>query len=147
MLLDRLAILNADDLPRERVEVPEWGGHVFVRTLTGAERDSFENETVLFRPLGQSGPNMDAMNRTRARLCARAMCDEEGRRIFSDDDVAALSAKSAAALDRVYEVAARLSKIGRQDMEELVKNSASAPGGASCSDSPAPLAAASANCS
>src|SRR5262245_59600915 len=119
MLLNRELILQADDLPRERVDVEEWGGHVFVRTLTGAERDAFENETVLFRPKGQSAPNMDAMNRTRARLCARAMCDEEGRRIFTDQDVEALARKSAAALDRVYEVAARLSKIGQKDVEEL----------------------------
>ena len=35
-------IISADDLQRERVDVLEWKGHVFVKTMTGAERDSFE---------------------------------------------------------------------------------------------------------
>lgn len=132
-LLTREQILQADDLPRELVPVPEWGGEVWVRTLTGTERDTFESETLLFRPRGESAPNLDALHQTRARLCARAVCDERGRRLFSDDDVAALGQKSAAALDRVFEVAARLNRISARDLEELEKNSATARGGASSS--------------
>lgn len=132
-LLNRDAILKADDLPRELVQVPEWGGEVWVRTLTGRERDSFEAETVLYKPRGDSQPNMDALHQTRARLVARACCDEQGARLFSDADVEALAAKSAAALDRLYEVAARLARLGAKDMEELQKNSVSARAGASSS--------------
>jgi len=133
MLLTREQILQANDLPRERVPVPEWGGELFVRTMTGSERDAFESESVIFESKGRTAPNMDALNQTRARLCARTICDEQGQRLFSDADVAALGAKSSAALDRVYEAASRLNKISTQDVEELAKNSASAPGGASCS--------------
>ena len=35
-------ILNADDLPREPVEVPEWGGTVLVQGMSGTDRDRFE---------------------------------------------------------------------------------------------------------
>ena len=28
------------------VEVPEWGGCIYVRTLTGTERDAFESSVV-----------------------------------------------------------------------------------------------------
>lgn len=122
-LLSRDAILQANDLPREKVHVPEWGGYVFVRALTGRERDTFETESVRYQPKGQSEPNFDALQQTRARLCARAMCDEQGNRLLSDADVEALGTKSAAALDRVYEVAARLSGISAKDLEELEKNS------------------------
>ena len=121
-LLTREAILQADDLPRELVEVPEWGGSVFVRTLTGSERDAFEAESVVFHPKGQSEPNMESLKQTRARLCARCICDEKGQRLFTDEDVSALGAKSGAALDRVYEVAARRNKISQKDMEELEGN-------------------------
>jgi hypothetical protein len=38
-------------------------------------------------------------------------------------DINTLGQKSAAALDRVYEVAARLSKISKEDVDELAKNS------------------------
>jgi hypothetical protein len=91
--------------------------------MTGRERDTFESETVLYRPKGKSEPNMDALHQSRARLCARCICDEHGARIFADSDVETLGTKSCAALDRVYEVAARLNKIGAADMEELEKNS------------------------
>ncbi len=33
-ILSKEAILSADDLPREIVSVPEWGGQVYVRTMT-----------------------------------------------------------------------------------------------------------------
>ena len=38
--LDKAAILTADDLGRREVAVPEWGGTVLIRGLTGAERDA-----------------------------------------------------------------------------------------------------------
>ena len=41
-LLSKTAILAAQDLQTEDVEVPEWGGAVRVRSFTGRERDAFE---------------------------------------------------------------------------------------------------------
>ena len=41
-LLSRDDILNADDLTIETVAVPEWGGEVNVKTLTGAEKDKWQ---------------------------------------------------------------------------------------------------------
>lgn len=121
MRLTREQILQADDLPKQPVPVPEWGGEVYVRTLTGHERDAWEAECVLFDGR-KATTNMDALNRTRARLCARCICDETGKRLFTDEDIEALGAKSAAALDRVYEVAAKLNKVSKEDLEELAKN-------------------------
>jgi hypothetical protein len=51
------------------------------------------------------------------------MRDEKGEQIFSSDDMDALDKKSASALDRVFQVAQRLSGIGQEDIEETVKNS------------------------
>jgi hypothetical protein len=39
-------ILEAADLSTKAVDVPEWGGSVNVRTMTGADRDAFENTLV-----------------------------------------------------------------------------------------------------
>jgi len=41
-LLTRDQILQAQDIARETVSVPEWGGSVLVRGLTGQERDAYE---------------------------------------------------------------------------------------------------------
>jgi hypothetical protein len=40
--LTRDAILQAPDLQGEDVAVPEWGGTVRVRGLSGAQRDAYE---------------------------------------------------------------------------------------------------------
>ncbi len=120
-LLTRDQILKAQDLPSEDVPVPEWGGTVRVRALTGAERDAFEQSIVEQR--GRS-TRMNLQN-LRAKLVALTVVDEEGNRIFSDSDAKLLGKKSALALNRVFEVAQKLSGLTSEDVEELTKNSES----------------------
>ena len=128
--LTRDDILNANDLQREPVPVPEWGGTVLVRALSGTERDAFEAGIV--HPNGRRMTY--TLDKLRARLVALSIVDEAGVRLFSDKDVVVLGRKSAAALDRVYNVAQRLSGLSAEDVDELVKNSASGPNDDSGSD-------------
>jgi hypothetical protein len=126
-------ILNADDMRYEDVPVPEWSkngkaGVVRVRALSAIERDDFEKSIVV--NAGKKGSKVDTTN-IRAKLCARCIVDKAGNRIFKDDEVLKLGAKSAAAMDRVYEVAGRLSKVSEEDIEELKGNSESGPSDAS----------------
>lgn len=111
-MLTRDQILMCDDLPRETVQVPEWGGEVQVRTMTGADRDTFEASLI-----GKEG----RLENVRARLVSLALCDESGVRLFNDSDVIALGQKSAKALDRVFTVAQRLNGIGA-DQVDAAKN-------------------------
>lgn len=111
MFLNRDRILSADDLPREVVEVPEWGGSVYVRTMTGAERDRFEDE------------HHKQVNRNfRARLAVLTVCDEAGVLLFKPEDAGALGEKSAAALNRVLDVSAKLNGLTKSDVDDLEKN-------------------------
>ena len=119
VFLGRDAILAIDDLPKEEVYVPEWKTWICVRALTGAERDAFESSVVEQR--GKS-TKMNLRN-IRAKLVALTAVDEEGKRLFTDDDAALLGKKSAAALDRVFDVAQRLSGLRQEDVEELAGNS------------------------
>jgi hypothetical protein len=117
-LLTREQILQAEDLAFEDVAVPEWGGTVRVRGLTGAERDQFESTIV---SLNGRQSKVDTRN-VRAKLAALTMIDADGKRLFSDRDVQQLGLKSAAALDRVFDAAQRLSGLSEQDIEELAGN-------------------------
>jgi len=116
--LTRDDILNAQDLPTEDVSVPEWGGTVRVRGLTGAERDVFEASIVEQRGK-KARVNMKNM---RATLVALTLVDEDGKRLISETDVEALGQKSGVALDRVVRVALRLSGLSPGDVEELAGN-------------------------
>lgn len=117
-MLDKKTILNADDLPREQVAVPQWGGDVFVRTLTGTERDDFEQSCV-----SQKGKNRDMnLKNIRAKLCVLTVCDKSGKRLFDMRDVDAVGNKSASALDLIFAVAQRLNGLGNQDVDDLAGN-------------------------
>lgn len=129
-VLKRDAILQAQDLPIELVAVPEWGGEVCVRALTGAERDAFEQSIV--EQKGKS-TKMDLHN-LRAKLVSLTVVDEDGKRLFTDSDAKLLGNKSAVALNRVFEVAQRLSGLKPEDVEELTKNSESDQSEGSISD-------------
>lgn len=129
-LLTKEQILGADDLPYEDVPVPEWGGTVRVRTLSGMERDAFEGAIT-----EQRGRNVRIKpENVRARLVALSVVDEEGQPLFRLSDIKQLGAKSARALDRVWDVARRLSGISNEDVEELAKNSPNGQSDASTSD-------------
>lgn len=129
-LLTKDQILEATDLKSEPVDVPEWSGSVLVRTMTGADRDAFEESMVTIAPDGKRTPNMTNM---RAKLVAMTVVDEAGNRLFEAADVAFLARKSAAALERVFDVAQRINGMGAAAEKELEKNSDAAPSGDSTS--------------
>lgn len=130
VLLSRERILNAKDDRIEIVDVPEWGGKVGVRGITGRERDQFE-ASMTSQKKGDVTLNL---RNVRSKLVILAACDNEGRAIFTDDDILALGAKSAAALERVFAVAQRLAGMTKGDIEELAGNSETVPSDGSTSD-------------
>jgi hypothetical protein len=133
MRLSKDDILKAADNVPEEVEVPEWGGTVLVRGMTGTERDAFE--VSLMTP-GRGGRREVNPVNVRAKLVARCVVDDDGNRLFADADAMELGAKSAAAVDRVYAAAARLSGMGEGDQEEATRDFALAGGTGSSSTSP-----------
>lgn len=114
-MLTRDQILAAADLPCEDVDVPEWGGTVRVRTFTGADRDAFE------AAMGEKGKRR--LVNIRARLASLTIVDENGKLVFSEDDIEMLGTKSAGALDRVFAVASRLNGLTAADAKALEGNS------------------------
>lgn len=129
-ILGREDILGAPDLANQLVDVPEWGGSVYVRTIRGSERDQYEQSLT-----ERKGKTVEVnMRNARAKLVALAAVDSEGKRIFSNSDIALLGEKSAVALDRVYGVASKLAGLSEKDVEELVGNSDGDRSDASTSD-------------
>lgn len=118
-MLTRDQILKVKDIKIEEVQVPEWGGSVFVKGLTGSERDQFESSVVEL----QGKTQRINMKNVRAKLAALSICNEEGERLFTDGDILELSKKSANALQKVFDVASRLSGLSADDVESLTKNS------------------------
>lgn len=119
MALTKDQILEAIDLKNEPVDVPEWGGSVLVRNMTGADRDAFESAMVSIDADGTRKPDMSNL---RAKLVAMTVVDDSGNRLFTLDDVARLALKSAAALERVFSAAQRLNGLGEKEQATAAKN-------------------------
>jgi hypothetical protein len=128
--LTREAFLKPRALKRETVETAD--GPVVVQELTGKERDTFERSCVK----RDGKKTAEDFSNLRAKLLELAVRDDNGDRFFHDGDAEAIGQLPASFLQPVFEAAARLSGITKEDVEELVGNSAAEPSGASPTASP-----------
>ncbi|PKN91109.1 MAG: hypothetical protein CVU44_21060 [Chloroflexi bacterium HGW-Chloroflexi-6] len=119
--LTKEQILAADDSAFEDVSVPEWGGTVRVRRLSAAEKDAFEASLTIIHQQGGTVVQKPNMVNVRAKLAVRCIVDENGERIFEENEIADLGRKSGAALDRVVAAAKRLNRMSEADLQEMVQ--------------------------
>jgi len=126
-VLTKMEILSAQDLKQETVPVPEWSpdGVVIVREATALERDAYE-ESLLRPTLNKRGERAELktdFRNSKARLVVKCIIDERGDRIFQDEDAEALGRKSAAVIDRIFQVVRRLSGMTLESKQEIEGNS------------------------
>ncbi len=136
-LLDRNALLSKEELTIEKVEF-ENGDFVYVRQMTGRERDAWEQSLV--RKVKDEKGNVKSYEQAtedyRAKLAVCTVCDESGKLIMQLGDASILSQqKSAKTLDKIIEKAQQLNKITESDKEDLVKNYEAGQAGNLSSDS------------
>lgn len=124
-MLSRDQILGADDLEKKEVDVPEWGGSVYVRALSGKQRNQLE--MIALRYSDQN--DLSALENYNGLIAAWSIVDENGNRLFTDDEVGLLMEKSASALNTIVEEARELSGITEEDVEEIAGNSGAPPNG------------------
>lgn len=134
-LLSREALLAAATtaLPRERLDLPELGGAVYVQGMSGKQRDAWERSLVVLRRGQRRDLNIDNV---RARLAVRCLVTEAGERILTDTDAPLIGNLRVDLLNRIYELAQKLSGVSDEDLDELGKSSAPADGSASPTSSP-----------
>jgi hypothetical protein len=111
----------AVDITTELVEIPEWGGAVYVRGLTALERDDLEQSCLE----GKGRNQRVNMRNLRAKMAIMSTVDAEGTPLWDDGDVERLTRKSAKALDSIFKKAQLLSGMSDEDVDDLTKNSES----------------------
>jgi len=118
MLLNKEQIKTVADIKTQDVEVPEWCGTVRLKSLTGAERDRFEAGVVQ----GQGRNATVNLQNLRAKLVAQSAVGEDGKPLFTEEDIKWLGEKSAKALNRLFNAAQELSGLSDGDVKELAGN-------------------------
>ena len=136
VLLTRENLLRKEVL--KTVQVDLGGGQiVFVRQMTGREREQFEN--LLVKKISKGGKVVDyqqSMGDFRAKLAVNCLCDEKGKNLMQPGDYATLSQNmSGFKLIKIADAAGKLNGITEEDKEDMVKNSDSDQDVASSSDS------------
>ena len=122
-------ILQAEDRRYEEVLTPEWGGKVRIRSLTGNEVDSWQDNLPRDKKGKVSTENL------RASLVAQVVVNEQGERLFAGKNMLTqLGNKAAAPLDRIFEAAQRMNGLKEEDIEELMEGFGEVPDEASTSD-------------
>jgi hypothetical protein len=121
MSLTLTEILAAQDRKPLKVDVPEWGGEVWVVGMSGDDRDRFDS--TWGDRVGQSNESGPVdLGGLRALVVSKTLCDDDGVLLCSrESEVTQLGRKSSAALDRVFAIGAKLSGIELGD-EETVGN-------------------------
>jgi hypothetical protein len=109
-ILSAQDILDAQDIVTEVVDVPEWGGSVILRTLTGAE-------AIQLGKLGETDKEA-----TSAQVLVLCAVDEKGERIFSEGDVELLKKKSMRAMLRVQKAAMEINGLTEEAPKDAKKD-------------------------
>jgi hypothetical protein len=124
--VNRDEFLAFQDLVIEKVHIREMNADMFVRSLNAGEKARWEFEPISVNNNGKGNTvqlTKDRMVTARERLVELATCNEDGSRYFKDGDASAIGRKNANVVSALYDVAARLSGITKEDLEEIIKNS------------------------
>lgn len=124
-VLLRKKILTKTDQQLSEIWIPEWDTKLFCRVMTGRERQRFMS--LVFEMTQNENP-ADAVTKElqlQCMLIALCFCDDDGSRIFLDEDIEELENQSWQVLRRLFEFARMHNKLTDQSVEELEKNSGS----------------------
>ena len=115
-IIGRRDILELDDRPIELHEIPEWGGWLYFRGMTGAQRDRLEASV-------NKGEDKVDTSGLRARGAAYCIVHPDGTPMFAESDVVRLGSRSALALTRAWKIASRMSGMSFDEGKEIEGNS------------------------
>jgi hypothetical protein len=113
MALSKAAILAAKDTKVSApIPVPEWGGDVFCKTLSGTERDAFEESY-----------SENKMKAFRCRFLVLTLSDDKGERLFADSETTDLGKKSSVVINRLFDAAWKHNAFTTEAVEALGEGS------------------------
>lgn len=114
-LLTKEQILQSNTVTTEKVAVPEWGGEIILKSLSANDQDVIDS--LLLKGKAEGG----TYDGYRAVVLSRAIVDEQGKRLFTPEEVAALGEQDKTVIDRLIEKVRNLTPADAT-AEELAKN-------------------------
>lgn len=113
-MLTKEQILSTPTPKLTPIPVPEWGGEVCVKVMSGTERDAWE--AVAFED------GHVTKDQFRAKLLVQTLSDEDGNLLFTPADIAALNEQASPVLIRLGDIALEVNALNAKDVDKLTKN-------------------------
>jgi hypothetical protein len=123
-------VLETAEIRTKPVPVPELGGSVVVREMSGSLRNLFEATVAQM----QSGGDSKLLDKLTTRLATECVLDGEGNRLFDDRTAKMLFLKVPSALFRLRDEIVAVSALSQEDYDGLVENFGDDPSEPSTSD-------------
>jgi len=103
-------IFALDDLTRETVTIPEWDNvEIEMRSPSAGQR------TLAIRDCMEDDGGIDTLKMQGMLIVSSAHDPETGEPVFAPSDIGLLNEKNAAIVQRLFEVAQRLSGMGAEE--------------------------------
>jgi hypothetical protein len=110
-------IFAAKDIKEEKVLVPEWDTELLIKGLNGKDRSD-----LLAACIDMKTGSMDLEKLYPMLIIATAYDPETGEKVFEATDRDQINTKSGGALEKVGQVAMKLSGLNKDDLENAKKN-------------------------
>ena len=121
--MDKQSLIQEDDLPVRKVDTPDWKNNpvVYVRMLDGPELIALTE----FSEVGNDDKEEDEKlaEQYMWRFAAYTICDENGLRMFTNDELLSLSRKNPNVIRRLVTEAQDHNGLTTKAHEAAVKNS------------------------
>lgn len=101
-----IAAIDARKAEVTPIEVPEWGGTVYARRLSVGDVEA-------------SGAYEAGSNST-VLMIITCLADEDGNRLFTEKDIASLTAAELPVIMRVFAEVAKINGLETDDLEEAI---------------------------
>ena len=111
-MLSREEILSKAVLKTEKVNIPELGGDIIISEMTGAARENWENS------IEEKGKRTNL----RAKLLVASIVDESGNRLFTFDDVEAVSKLPFSIVEKLCDISSKLNGFTAEEIDKAEKN-------------------------
>jgi len=115
--LSKDAIFAVNDSDAHEVDVPEWGGSILLRTMTGKQRNDYEHWATT-----QSKAKVPDYRGIRERLIICCAVTEDGKPLFTEGDLSKLAEKNSEVIDRLHTKCRVICGMDEDAVEDAVKN-------------------------
>lgn len=116
-MLSRESIFGVEDRPKYEVEISEWGGSVFVRTLPARD----------IRKMWKLCGNLDTDELAFVKIAILGTIDDQGNPLWTSADEEALGKKSPFAIDKIAKKLIEIHSYSDEKVEDARKKSEATP--------------------